>query len=213
MSEWYHPMHLDDIAVVEHQRGTRGKFFLLPRWLFGLRGISARPYWSGRHLAPSLCFTHTHMRKNCSPDVLAHAMICGRCWGLSIYFIKASYYTPMACGELCTCGLVPKQRRIKCRTWHWNRNLTAVSSGNLDLDLNSNKVFFFFPSQHKPDPSKNTPLCISAVILYWISFQIRGVILWVEVMYIDQLNDSDTAHVSDLRVVNNYLCQRLNQMA
>lgn len=144
MSEWYHPMHLDDIAVVEHQRGTRGKFFLLPRWLFGLRGISARQYWSGRHLAPSLCFTHTHMRKNCSPDVLAYAMICRRCWGLSIYFIKASYYTPMACGELCTCGLVPKQRRIKCRTWHWNRNLTAVSSGNLDLDLNSNKVFFFF---------------------------------------------------------------------
>lgn len=138
MSEWYHPMHLDDIAVVEHQRGTRGKFCCC------LADFSARPYWSGRHLAPSLCFTHTHMRKNCSPDVLAHAMICGRCWGLSIYFIKASYYTPMACGELCTCGLVPKQRRIKCRTWHWNRNLTAVSSGNLDLDLNSNKVFFFF---------------------------------------------------------------------
>lgn len=38
------------------------------------------------------------------------------------------------------CGLVPRQRRIKCRTWHWNRNLSVVSSGNLDLDLNSNKV-------------------------------------------------------------------------
>lgn len=32
-------------------------------------------------------------------------------------------------------------------------------------------------------------------------------------MYIDQLNDSDTVHVSDLEVVNNDLCQRLNQTA
>lgn len=41
------------------------------------------------------------------------------------------------------CGLVPRQQRIKCRTWRWSRNLTVVSSGNLDWDLNSNKVFFF----------------------------------------------------------------------
>lgn len=32
-------------------------------------------------------------------------------------------------------------------------------------------------------------------------------------MYIDQLNDSDTVYVSDLKVVNNDLCHRLNQMA
>lgn len=57
MSEWYHPMHLDDIAVVEHQRGTQGKFRCC------LADFSARPYWSGRHLAPSLCFTHTHAQK------------------------------------------------------------------------------------------------------------------------------------------------------
>lgn len=165
MSEWYHPMHLDDIAVVEHQRGTQGKFrCCLADFLdYGAFQQGHIGQAGTQHL---VCASHTHMRKNCSPDVLAYAMICRRCWGLSIYFIKASYYTPMACGELCTCGLVPKQRRIKCRTWHWNRNLTAVSSGNLDLDLNSNKVFVFFPSQHKPDPSKNTPLCISAVILY-----------------------------------------------
>lgn len=32
-------------------------------------------------------------------------------------------------------------------------------------------------------------------------------------MYIDQLNDSDAPHVSDLKEVNKYLCQRLNQTA
>lgn len=32
-------------------------------------------------------------------------------------------------------------------------------------------------------------------------------------MYIDQLNDSDAVHVSDVEVVNNDLCHRLNQMA
>lgn len=32
-------------------------------------------------------------------------------------------------------------------------------------------------------------------------------------MYIDQLSDSNTVHVSDLEVVNNDLCHGLNQMA
>lgn len=133
--------------------------------------------------------------------------------GLSLYFIKPSYYTPTACGKKVHHRLVPKQQRIKYRMRHCNRNLTAVSSGNLDLDLNSNKVFFFFYTQHKPDPSKNTPLCISAAILYWISFQIRVVIPWVGVMYIDQLGDNNTVHFFDLKVVSYNSCHQLNPMA
>ncbi len=112
----------------------------------------------------SLPHTHTHttllLTKRPSP--------CYDLWkvlGRLYIFHKGILLHPHGLWETVHCGLVPKQWRIKCRTWHWNRNLTAVSSGNLDLDLNSNKVFFLF-SQHKPDPSKNTPLCISAVILY-----------------------------------------------
>lgn len=100
-----------------------------------------RPYQSGAH---STQFPLSLKLMLGSPNVLAHAMICGRYWGVAIYFIKAFYYTPMACGEQHTVVWSPGRLRIKRRTWHWNRNLTAVSSGNLDLDLNSNKVLFFF---------------------------------------------------------------------
>lgn len=64
--------------------------------------------------------------------------------GRRYIFHKGILLHPHGSWGMVHCGLVPRQLRIKCRTWHWNRNLTAVSSGNLDLDLNSNKVLFFF---------------------------------------------------------------------
>lgn len=146
------------------QRGTRGKFCRSLAhyfWVFLQKAALVR---HPQHL-DSLSLPHTHSH---SPASLTKCF--GPCYDLKVLgrryiFHKGILLHPHGWWGTVHCGLVPRQLRIKCRTWHWNRNLTAVSSGNLDLDLNSNKVLFFF-SQHKPDPSKNTPLCISAVTLY-----------------------------------------------
>lgn len=53
--------------------------------------------------------THTHTDKTLAHQTaLVRAMMCGRCQGVSIYFIKASYYTPMACGEQYTVVYSPQ---------------------------------------------------------------------------------------------------------
>lgn len=112
--------------------------------------VASLTFWVVGHLNKAILVklphTHTHTH---NPLLTKRPSPCYDLWKVlgSLYiFHKGILLHPHGLWGTAHCGLVPKQRRIKCRTWHWNRNLTAVSSGNLDLDLNSNKVFFFFHS-------------------------------------------------------------------
>lgn len=133
-------MHLDDIRVFT------GKVLPSPHWLFGLQGFFWKTVLVRRqqHLVYPLSLPHTLTD---SPASLTKCF--SPCYDLKVLgrryiFHKGILLHPHGSWGMVHCGLVPRQLRIKCRTWHWNRNLTAVSSGNLDLDLNSNKVLFFF---------------------------------------------------------------------
>ena len=91
MRRKYHPVHFDDVTAVVHQRRIWKKF---------LCDLIAVPHFLRASHFPFFFLKHAHMHgRKCSANVLAHAMIRGSCWGVSIYFIKASYYTPTACGE------------------------------------------------------------------------------------------------------------------
>jgi hypothetical protein len=83
------------------------------------------------------------------PNAHSKAAICGGRWGVYIFHEGSLLHPSVSHG----CAPAP---RIKCSAALWNGNPAAVSSGNLDWDLNSNIVFFFpfLFSKYKPDPSK-----------------------------------------------------------
>lgn len=108
-------------------------------WIVGHSHISQVHLVFPSSVSNTHTHTHTLLTKRPSP--------CYDLWkvpGHLYIFHKGILLQPRGLWGAVHRGLVPKQQRIKCRMWHWHRNLTAVSSGNLDLDLNSNKVFFFF---------------------------------------------------------------------